>query len=58
MLGWAPVQDFAGPDFTLTWTIPEELLPKQGQGGGPTRPAHCYFTMNPPYRFADFEITP
>jgi len=58
VLGWAPVELFVGPDFVVTWTIPAELQPRQGEGGGPTGPGNCFFTTSPPYAFAFFEITP
>lgn len=46
------------PSAQLSWAIPKELEPRQGVGGGPTKPGMCAFKMTPPNTDVPFEVTP
>lgn len=55
--GSATVNADAGTSFDLSWPIPPELEPQQGEGGGPTPQADCQFALKPPYTSAPFTVT-
>jgi hypothetical protein len=48
----------ARTDFELSWTIPADLAPVQGIGGGPTPVGECRFETSPPAFITPFEVVP
>jgi len=52
-----PIQPDANGDWSITVTIPSELGPDKGRGGGPTTPGVYRIISKPAYCVADFSVT-